>query len=141
MGISLTPEEQLEVFGNQPIADYAKDAERRWGETASWKESHRRTAAYTKGDWVTLKREGAENMTTFADLLKAGVPATSERAMDAAEVHRRHISRWFYECGYEHHRGLAGLYMSDPRFRKNYDGVMPGLAQYVHDAIIANSER
>ena len=141
MGISLTPEEQLEVFGDEPIGDYAKQAEKRWGETDSWRESQRRTAAYTKDDWVAIKREGAENFTAFADALKAGAPATSEPAMDAAEAHRQYISRWFYECGSEHHRGLAELYLSDPRFRKNYEEVAPGLAQYVHDAIIANSER
>jgi MerR family transcriptional regulator, thiopeptide resistance regulator len=141
MGISLTPEEQLEVFGDEPIDDYAKEAEQRWGETDSWRESQRRTAAYTKDDWIAIKREGAENFTAFADALKAGAPATSESAMDAAEAHRQYISRWFYECGSEHHRGLAELYLSDPRFRTNYEEIAPGLAQYVHDAIIANSER
>lgn len=141
MGISLTPEEQLEVFGNQPIADYAKEAEKRWGKTDSWKESQRRTAAYTKDDWIAIKREGAESLSAFADARKAGVPATGNRAMDVAEAHRRYISRWFYECSYERHRGLAGLYMSDPRYGKNYEELAPGLTQYVHDAILANAER
>jgi hypothetical protein len=39
------------------------------------------------------------------------------------------------------HRRLAEMYISDPRFQRNYDQVMPGLAQYVHDAIAANAER
>ena len=141
MGISLTPEEQLEVFGNQPIADYAQEAEKRWGETDSFTESQRRTAAYSKDDWVAIKREGAENLTAFADVMKGGAPATSEPAMDAAEAHRQYVSRWFYECGSERHRGLAELYLSDPRFRKNYEEVAPGLTQYVHDAILANAQR
>lgn len=61
--------------------------------------------------------------------------------MDAAEAHRQQITRWFYDCGYEMHRGLADMYLADPRFTANYENVAPGLAQYVHDAIHANAER
>jgi hypothetical protein len=31
--------------------------------------------------------------------------------------------------------------VADPRFTANYEKVAPGLAQYVHDAIVANAER
>ncbi len=41
--------------------------------------------------------------------------------------------------GYRVH--LAGLYLADQRFGRNYDDMAPGLAQYVHDAIAANSRR
>ena len=61
--------------------------------------------------------------------------------MDLAEAHRRHISRWFYDCGYDMHRGLAEMYVADERFAKHYEDVAPGLAQYVHDAITANADR
>jgi hypothetical protein len=30
------------------------------------------------------------------------------------------------------------MYISDPRFKKYYEGRVTGLAQYVHDAIMAN---
>jgi DNA-binding transcriptional MerR regulator len=62
-------------------------------------------------------------------------------AMDLAEAHRRHLSRWFYDCGYDAHRGLAELYVSDPRHMASYDEVEPGFSQYVHDAIMANAAR
>ncbi len=39
------------------------------------------------------------------------------------------------------HRGLADMYLADPRFTKTYDDRAPGLAQYVHDAIHANADR
>jgi MerR family transcriptional regulator, thiopeptide resistance regulator len=39
------------------------------------------------------------------------------------------------------HRGLADMYLADPRFTKTYDDREPGLAQYVHDAIHANADR
>src|SRR6185437_10531093 len=47
MGIALTPEEQFEVFGPEFAdgrgADYAAEAESRWGETEAWQQSRRRT--------------------------------------------------------------------------------------------------
>jgi hypothetical protein len=61
--------------------------------------------------------------------------------MDLAEQHRRHTSRWFYECGYGQHRGLGDLYVSDERHMAPYEEIAPGFSQYVHDAIYANSDR
>jgi DNA-binding transcriptional MerR regulator len=141
VGISLTPEEQLEVFGSDRFAEYAEEAEKRWGQTAAWNESQRRAAAYTKDEWVVIKREADENVARFKEALNAGQPATGTVAMDLAEAHRQHVSRWFYECGYEAHRGLAELYVSDARYGNTYDEISPGLSHYVHDAIVANAER
>jgi hypothetical protein len=33
------------------------------------------------------------------------------------------------------------MYLAYERFRKNYDDLAPGLARYVHDAILANASR
>ncbi len=73
--------------------------------------------------------------------LQAGEPPTSERAMDAAEAHRMHIHRRFYDLDHTFHRGLADMYIADPRFTKTYEDQAPGLAQYVRDAIHANADR
>ena len=141
MGISLTPEEQFEIFGTDKFAQYAEEAEQRWGDTEAWKQSQRRAAAYTKDDWIVIKREADDNIQQFADAIRAGEPATSDVAMDLAEAHRQHISRWFYDCGYDMHRGLAEMYISDPRYTEPYDKIAPGFSHYVHDAIIANADR
>jgi MerR family transcriptional regulator, thiopeptide resistance regulator len=141
MGISLTPEEQLEVFGTDKFGELHKEAEERFGHTDTWKESQRRAATYTKDDWIAIKREADEGIAGFAEALKAGEPATGQRAIDLAEAHRQYISKWFYECDLERHRNLAELYVSDPRYISTYDTIAPGLAHYVRDAILANAER
>jgi MerR family transcriptional regulator, thiopeptide resistance regulator len=141
MGISLTPEEQFEIFGTNKLGEIMEEAEQRWGDSDAWKESQRRSAAYTKADWVTIKSEADTNIADFASAMRAGEPATGTVAMDLAEAHRQHISRWFYTCGYDQHRGLAKMYISDPRYTAPYDGIEPGFSQYVHDAIIANADR
>ena len=147
MGISLTPEEQFEVFGTDKVGgEWADEAEQRWGDTrrgdnSAYKQSQQRTSKYTKQDWVRLKAEADEGLRAFANVLRAGTAPDSPAAMDLAEAHRDYISRWFYDCDHDTHRGLAQMYVADPRFSKLYEDVAPGLAQYVHDAIVANAAR
>ncbi len=141
MDIPLTPEERLEVFGEFRPEDYAEEAEQRWGGTEAYKESQRRVSSYDKEDWQRLKAEEEEIRARLAAAFEAGLAPESEEAISAAEAHRRHISRWFYECGYEIHRGLTEMYVSDERFRSNYDTQTPGLAAFIRDAARANADR
>src|SRR5438270_9959663 len=141
MGISLTPEERFEVFGEHDPAQYAEEAEQRWGETDAYKQSMQRTQRYTKEDWLKIKQEQADLQERLVAAFRSGTAPDSEAAMNLAEDHRQQISRWFYDCGYDVHRGLAQMYLADPRFTKNYEDLAPGLAQWVHDAILANADR
>jgi len=141
MGISLTPEERFELFGDGFSDDYEREAEERWGDTEAWAQSQRRTAAYTKEDWVRIKEEGEAVERQFAEALRSGVPADSAPAMDLAEEHRQQISRNFYDCPPEMHAGLGRMYVEDERFTAHYEKVAPGLAQYVSTAVQANAVR
>ena len=140
MGIQLNPEEMFEVFGDEDPTQHDEEAKERWGDTDAYKESQRRVSRYSKDDWLRIKAEGGDVERRFAEALRSGVPADSPEAMDIAEDHRQQISRWFYECPVQMHRGLGEMYVADPRFTKHYDDVEPGLAQYVRDAIVANAD-
>jgi DNA-binding transcriptional MerR regulator len=141
MGINLTPEERFEVFGDFRPEDYEEEAAQRWCESEAWEQSRRRTRSYTKDDWLTLKAEAGAVNAEFAAAYGAGLPADSPRAMAAAEAHREHIGRWFYDCDHGMQRRLADMYVADERFRAHYEAVAPGLADYVHDAVHANADR
>lgn len=141
MGISLTPEERIEIFGDFLDRGYAEEAEERWGGTDAWKQSQRKAAAYTKGDWLKIKQEGGDIERRFVEAMKAGVPSGSAEAMDLAEEHRGQITKWFYDCSHEIHRGLGQMYVDDSRFKARYDGIAPGLAEYSRDAFAANADR
>jgi MerR family transcriptional regulator, thiopeptide resistance regulator len=141
MDIRLTQEERFEVFDEFRPEDYAEEAERRWGETESYKESRRRVSKYRKEDWQRLKAEEEQIRARLAAAFEGGLTPDSEEAMAAAEAHRRHIGRWFYECGHEMHRGLTDMYVSDERFRSHYDTQTPGLAAFIRDAAHANADR
>ena len=141
MGINLTPEERLEVFGDFDPDAHAAEAEGRWGQTDAYRESARRVARYTKEDWQRIKAQGQAAVEQVVAAMRAGKPADSAEAMAGAEAHRRQIDDAFYACSYEMHVGLAEMYLADPRFTATYEKIAPGLAQYLHDAIKANAAR
>jgi MerR family transcriptional regulator, thiopeptide resistance regulator len=141
MGISLTPEERFEIFGEHDPEQYEAEVEQRWGDTDAYRQSQRRTAAYTKEDWLRIKAEAADVERRFAEAMAAGVPADDARAMDIAEEHRQHIGRWFYDCPPAMHAGLGRMYVEDERFAATYERIAAGLAQYVSTAVQANAAR
>ncbi|GAA3298802.1 hypothetical protein GCM10020295_35300 [Streptomyces cinereospinus] len=141
MGINLTPEERFEVFGDNDPEQHAEEAEARWGDTEAWAESQRRAANHTKEDWQRMQAESADWAERYGALMADGEPPTGERAMDLAEEHRQQINGWYYACGYEMHRCLGDMYVSDERFKAYYDALRPGLAEHLRDAISANAAR
>ena len=134
-----TPDEMKELFG-EGFQDAQAEAEERWGETDAWQQSQQRTKNYSKADWEEVRAESDRTHQAFTDAMDAGEPPTSELAMDAAELHRASMQR-FYDCSYDMHRNLADMYISDPRFTATYDEIRPGMAHYVRDAIHANADR
>ncbi len=141
MGISLTPEERFEVFGDFDPDRYEEEVQERWGESYAYAQSKRRTSSYTKEDWLRIKADGEDIEARFAEALRSGVPADSAQAMDLAEEHRQQISRNFYDCPPEMHAGLGRMYVEDERFTAHYEQRAAGLAQYVSDAVQANAAR
>ncbi len=141
MGISLTPEERTEVFGDFLDAGYTEEAEERWGSTDAWKQSQRKATSYSKQDWLAIKKQSEGIEQGMVEAMQSGLPADGTPAMDLAEEHRASITRWFYDCSHEMHRSLGSMYVDDPRFKARYDGIAPGLAEYARDAIAANAAR
>ncbi|OBK74555.1 MerR family transcriptional regulator [Mycobacterium sp. 1274761.0] len=138
----MTDDDMRELFGDG-FDDYQAEAEQKFGETAEWQESQRRTKSYSKAEWVELKAEGEAVERRLADAFRAGLPPDSDEAMDAAEQHRLHVNRWFYDCPPAMHRRLGDMYVSDPKYVANYDESfgLPGLAEYCRAAIHANADR
>jgi MerR family transcriptional regulator, thiopeptide resistance regulator len=137
-GIQLTAEEQIEIFGTTAFSEqYAAEAEERWGEPDAWKQSQQRASTFTKQDWIEVKAEGDTLLADLATAKRAGVAPGSPEADALAARHRATIER-FYECSGEMHRGLVEMYLADERFTAYYDDVEPGLAQFVHDVVIAS---
>lgn len=126
--------------GFDPKAHEA-EAEARWGNTASFKESAARAKRYTPEDWKEIRAEQAAIYADAARLMEAKALPSSEGAMDVAERHRLSIDRWFYPCAPAMHGGLADLWENDPRYSANIDKVAAGLTTFLAEAVRANARR
>jgi len=70
------------------------------------------------------------------EAMGTGDPSSLE-AQRVCDLHRRWICRFWKEGSYsrEAHLGLAQLYVTDGRFKKYYDDITPGAAQFLCDAL------
>lgn len=137
----MSSEEQIGLFGDGLFDEHAGEAGQRPDQADPWQDSQQRMSERTKKDWTRIQAEVEASNAAFAAAMDAGLPATSAKAMDTAELHRLHIRRFFYDITPELHRDLGDRYVTDPRFTKNYEGIRAGMAQYVRDAIHANADR
>ena len=129
------------VFGDFDPTEHEGEVTERWGETASFRESARRTRQYTKDDWARFKAQSDAVNEAIAALMDEGVAPDDPRAMDAVERHRLLIDAWFYPCPVETHERLGRMYVEDARFAATYEKIRPGMAEYVRDAIAANARK
>jgi hypothetical protein len=66
--------------------------------------------------------------------------ATDPEVQGWISRHHRQIDSRFYTCAADVYRGLADLYVDDPRFAATYDAVRPGLARFLRAAMRVYAE-
>jgi DNA-binding transcriptional MerR regulator len=144
-GVSLTPRERFEVFGEVAFdLSYATEAELKWAHTPGQRAAMARAAAHTKEDWRRLMGEAAAWRAELLAAFDEGEPSDGERAMVLAEEHRLHIARWFTACPPDMHRRIADDFVADPRAFALVvppSQQRPGLAAYTCKAVHANAAR
>jgi len=117
--------------------DYEAEVQERWGDTAAFEQSQARSSKYSHADFAAAKVDQEAVTERFATAFGNGVDYKSADVQAIVVAHREAISKWFYDCSIEMQKNLALMYVGDERFKKYYDGRVRGLAQYVHDAIMA----
>lgn len=144
-GVTLTPRERFEVFGEIGFdLSYATERQVRWADSAGHREAMARAAALTKEDWRRAMGEAAQWRVRLLAAFDAGEPSDGPAAMGLAEEHRLHITRWFTTCPPAMHRRIADDFVADPRA---FALVVPpsqqraGLAAYLAKAVHANAAR
>ena len=144
-GVELTPEERFEVFGEVTFdLTYATEAQLKWQHHEGHQRSMARAATHSKEDWATIMAEAADWRLRLTAAFDAGEPADGEPAMDLAEEHRQHISRWFTPCPTDMHGRIADDFAADPRAFALVvppTAQRPGLAPYLRTAVHANAVR
>jgi len=144
-GVTLTPQERFEVFGEVAFdLSYATEAEMRWERSEGQREAMARADAHTKEDWRQLMGEAAAWRAELLAVFDGGEPSDGKRARDRAEEHRLHIARWFTSCPPDMHRRIADEFVTDPRAFALVvppSQQRPGLAAFTRKAVHANAAR
>ncbi len=129
----LTDEELYEGFTKEEVAAMKAEVEQKY-DPRIVAESNRRAARMSKSDWARIKAEGGAITRELAEMKRTGVKISDERVQGLVQRQFDWISH-FYTPTKEIFSGLGELYVTDPRFTKNYDMHEPGLAAYFREAI------
>lgn len=116
---------------------YKDEVRERWGDTEAYRQSTSKTSRYSSEDFQAAKMDQEAATELFAYALGNDLALDSQETQNAVLAHREAITKWFYDCSVEMQKNLAIMYLEDPRFKEYYESRLTGLAQYVHDAIMA----
>ncbi len=132
-------ERDMSAFDNSELKkqrkQYAEEARKKWGQTAAYQESEKRTAAYNKADWDAAQQEADDIFAAFAALRGQDAAAAPVQAL--VTRWQEHITARYYPCTDEILKSLGEMYMADERFRQSIDRFGEGTAQLMSDAIAA----
>jgi len=135
--IPMTDNEKFEGFKQSLIDEnekqYGSEIREKYGDKAI-EESNAALKGLTKEQY-----EKSEQLRlTLEETLKAafvtGDPA-GELAQKACDIHRQWLCVFYPGYNKEYHMGLGEMYVSDDRFRANYDKLAPGCTEFLRDAI------
>lgn len=125
--------ETYDTFGEDTVKKYAEEVKQRWGHTDAYKQSMERYAKLTKEDIEKYKKDADIFMKKAAEVSVHG--ALSPEFQEIIAQHFNSLSTW-YEPNFEMYRGLAKMYVEDPRFEAYYEKYKPGLAKIFSEAMI-----
>lgn len=128
------------MFDGFDPRDYEQEVAARWGKTDAYRETARRSKAYTDADWALMKSELSQIWKDAALAMQQGETPESEKAFEIVERHREHVCRWFYDLSPQAHSSLADMWEADNRFRANIDKFGEGLTPWVASAVRAANE-
>ena len=83
-------------------------------------------------EWTEL---GQQIQTRLEAAVQAGLSPESGAGQEIAALHRRWLTAAGTPYDPARHRGIAALYVGDPRFTAYYDRAVPGCARFLHDAV------
>lgn len=114
---------------------YAEEVRERWGDTAAYSESEKKTSAYDGATWQKISAQNDEILREFAE--NRSIAPDSAKAQELVQKWQAHITNHFYNCTKEILAGLGQMYVSDERFTENIDKNAEGTAAFMAAAIAA----
>lgn len=136
--VSMSNEQKFEAFKNKLIEDneqaHGQEIREKFGEDMVNASNHK-LKQMTEAQYEANQLLEQQLFARLKEALASG-DATTEIAMEVAELHKRWLSFYWAKYTKEAHAGLAQMYIYDERFIEYYDSrVGQGATQFLADAI------
>ena len=124
--------ERMNAFAQEM---HKAEVQRKWGDTAAYKEHCEKTGNYSDGKWNDLAESMDSILAEFAHCMKNGAAPDSAQAQNLVNLLQGHITEHYYRCTNEILAGLGQMYVADQRFQNNIDKHGEGTAAFICKAI------
>lgn len=128
---SMTSKDYFEGFDE---TRYEAEAREKWGQTNQYAQSQKKWASYSKEQKEAIKAQGGQ-LTIRMVSEDPNTPPDGPDVQAAVGEYLDYLNKYFYACDAEFLRGLADMWVDDPRFANNYEQVREGGAAFVREAV------
>lgn len=128
----------FEGMDSETQSRYEAEASERWGAGAV-RASKEKVKDWGLEQWQRSGQDWVATLTGLVELIEAGAQPDDPRVYDVLDGHYRWLSQ-FWTPNRESYAGLGDLYADDPRFRRNFDGTHPELAEFMRQAMARYAE-
>ena len=134
----MNDQEKFEALKQRAVAwheeTYGREAREKYGdrEVDAAQNTVRGLTQEQYREWTQL---GQEIQTRLEAAVRAGLSPESEAGQEVAALHRRWLTVTGNPYDPAKHRGIAALYVQDPRFTAYYDKAVPGCARFLCEAV------
>jgi len=123
-----------DYFNGFDQSEYEAEVRARWGNSSYYSESQQKWAGYSPKQQEEIKEQGGQLITAMVGTDPNAKPDDAN-IQQAVGAYFDYLNRYFYTCDLEFFRGLADMWVADPRFAANYERVRPGGAAFVRAAV------
>lgn len=129
--ITMTKQDFYQGFDEARQKEYAREAERRWGEPA----------AAGQKRWEAFSREEKNEFLSRMHEISNGFVDTMDKGYDHPDV-QAWVDRWYrflnqecFPCTLEVFENLGHMYVQDERFTATYENLRTGMAAFMDQAM------
>lgn len=123
-----------EYFKGFDEGQFEEEVRDRWGNTPQYAESKRKWSNFSKDQKEEIKMLGDDINRRMVTENPEASPDDPE-VQEAVDDYYKYLNKYFYSCEVAFLRGLADMWVQDPRFAVNYERFREGGAKFVREAV------
>lgn len=135
--IKMSDKEKFEGFKQKMIEgneqQYGKEIRKKYGDEVM-DDSNSKMLKLTADQYEKIQKLSSRINESLKIAFEQGDPS-SKLAQEVCDMHREWLGYYWNHYSKEAHLGLAQMYLDDPRFKKYYDAIEEGCAEFLFKAL------